>query len=125
MILVDSCGWLEFLTDGPLADEYALFFEDPEQIVTPTIVLYEVTKKIQREKSKDKAQAVAAQMVRTTVVDLDAQIALLAADISLQRNIPVADAIVYATAQARDCQVATSDRHFLNLPQVLFMKGQT
>lgn len=45
MLLVDSSGWLEYFTDGPLALEYSKYLKDPTKIVTPTIVLYEVYKK--------------------------------------------------------------------------------
>lgn len=39
MIVVDSCGWLEFLADGRWAEEYAAYFSEPEKIVTPSIVI--------------------------------------------------------------------------------------
>jgi hypothetical protein len=39
MFLVDSSGWIEFFTDGPLAKEYTRHLKDPIRIVTPTIDL--------------------------------------------------------------------------------------
>jgi len=123
VILIDFCGWLEFLSDGPLADQFAPFFAEPDQILTPTIVLYGVVKKVQREAGKEQSRIVAGQMNRTLVVPLDARIAFMAADISLVRNLPMADAIVYATACAHDCQVITSDQHFRDLPEVICIKG--
>jgi hypothetical protein len=44
-ILLDSSGWIEFFTGGPLADRYSGYFSSRYEIITPTIVLYEVYKK--------------------------------------------------------------------------------
>lgn len=38
-VLVDSTGWIEFFTGGPLAERYASYFSPRYQIITPTIVL--------------------------------------------------------------------------------------
>lgn len=48
MILIDSFGWIEFLANGSLAERYEEYFENLPLVVTPTIVLYEVYKKISR-----------------------------------------------------------------------------
>lgn len=121
MILVDSCGWLEFLADGPLAQEYAHYLNTPEALITPTIVLYEVFKRITRERGEEVALFIAAQMHRTKLVPLTPEIALLAADLSLRHSLPMADAIVYATAMSEKCQIVTSDSHFAGLERVVFL----
>jgi hypothetical protein len=48
MIIVDSCGWLEWFTDGKLADEYKEYLATPD-ILMPAIILYEVYKVLKRE----------------------------------------------------------------------------
>jgi hypothetical protein len=48
VIVVDSSGWLEFLTDGQLADEYAARLRHPTTVIKPTIMLYEVYKHSKR-----------------------------------------------------------------------------
>ena len=47
LILVDSGGWIEYFGEGTLADKYAAIIENAnkEEIVTPTIVIYEYTRK--------------------------------------------------------------------------------
>jgi len=55
------------------------------------------------------------------VVDLNEHLTLLAASLSLRHGLPMEDVIVYATAKAWECQVATSDKHFLGLEQVIFI----
>jgi predicted nucleic acid-binding protein len=121
LILVDSCGWLEFLADGPLAEEYAPYFAKPEEIVTPSIVIYEVTKKVSREEGKERALFIAAQMQQTKLVPFDGRLALVAADVSLRWGLPMADAIVYATGVECGCKVVTSDHHFKELPGTIFI----
>jgi hypothetical protein len=44
MIIVDSCGWLEWFTNDRLADEYEKYLADQDNILMPAIVLYEVYK---------------------------------------------------------------------------------
>lgn len=121
MFLVDSSGWIEFFTDGPLAKEYARHLKDPARIVTPTIVLYEVYKKIKRERTEEEALTAVSLMNRTLVVDLTESIALFAADMSIKFSLPMADAMVYATALEHHCRLVTSDAHFKKLDRVVFI----
>ncbi len=122
MRLVDSSGWIEFFTDGPLASKYVGHLKDTSNIVTPTIVLYEVYKKIKRERTEDEALRAVSVMNRTKVVELSESIALLAADLSISHDLPMADAIVYATALEADCKVITGDAHFRGLGGVVFVE---
>lgn len=121
MKVLDSCGWIEYFVDGPLADEFAYLVEHPDSVVTPAIVVYEVYKKIQRDGDTESALAAAAAMQRTFIMPLDDTLAMAAADASLYYKLPTADAIVYATAQALDAEVVTSDAHFEGLPGVRFI----
>lgn len=122
MKLVDSSGWLEFFIDGPLAGRYEAYLSDPSDIVTPTIVLYEVYKKIKRERSEELALVAAAQIQRTRMAPLTETLALTAADVSLQYRLAMADAVVYATAILHGAEMVTSDADFENLPNVTFLK---
>jgi len=121
MQLVDSSGWIEFFIGGPLAEEYARHLKDLDRVVTPTIVLYEVYKKIKRDRTEEEALAAVSLMNRTKVVDLSESTALFAADLSIKHSLPMADAIVYATALETDCTVITGDAHFRELDRVLFV----
>ncbi|OGW55142.1 MAG: twitching motility protein PilT [Nitrospirae bacterium RBG_19FT_COMBO_55_12] len=120
-LIVDSSGWIEFFTNGPLASEYANYLKDPAKIITPTIILYEVYKKIKRERTEEDALLAASLINRTTVVHLSESIALSAADLSLKHSLPMADAVVYATALEQGCKVVTGDAHFKNLEMVVFI----
>lgn len=114
-MLVDSSGWIEYFTNGPLADEFAPYLEDLPEVVTPTIVIFEVFRVIRRQRSEEEAIEAVAQMQKTSVVDLDQFITLNAADVSIEHGLAMADAIVYATARVRDVQLVTADSDFEGL----------
>jgi predicted nucleic acid-binding protein len=118
--LVDSSGWIEFFTGGPLAGRYEPLLMNEAEVVTPTIVLYEVYKLVKRERSEEEALQAVAVMERTKVVDLTATIALAAADLALEHGLAMADAVVYATARAEGVRLVTSDGDFSGLPDVTY-----
>ena len=119
MTLVDSSGWIEYFTNGPLADEFAPYLENLPEVVTPTIVIFEVFRVIRRQRSEEEAIEAVAQMQKTSVVDLDQFIALTAADVSIEHGLAMADAIVFATAQIQDIQLVTADSDFEGLSGAL------
>ncbi len=121
-VLLDSSGWIEFFTGGPLADRYADYLTPRYQLITPTVVLYEVYKKIKRERGEEMALLFAGRLSGTQVVQLTESIALLAADLSLRHGLAMADAIVYATAKDQEAEVVTSDADLKDLPRVVYVK---
>jgi predicted nucleic acid-binding protein len=121
VIVVDSSGWLEYLTDGVLADEYAKHLRQPAAVVTPTIVIYEVYKHAKRMRSEEDAVDAVAAMQKTRVAPLTDELALVAADLSILYKLAMADAIVLATAQAHDADVITSDSDFEHVPRVVYI----
>jgi toxin FitB len=121
-ILLDSSGWIEFFTDGPRANRYVAYLTSRHQIITPTIVLYEVYKKIKRERGEETAMQFAGRLNATHVIPLTESIAFLAADLSLQHGLAMADAIVYATGRDQEAEVVTGDADLEGLPGVVYVK---
>ncbi|HEC68609.1 MAG TPA: type II toxin-antitoxin system VapC family toxin [Candidatus Desulfofervidus auxilii] len=122
MILVDSYGWIEYFAEGPLCNKYEQYLTNLKDIITPVIVVYEVYKKIKRERDEKAALEVLAQLSKTNIITLSETLAVKAADVSLKFKLPMADAIVYATAIIQNCEVVTSDPHFKELPNVIFIE---
>lgn len=122
MNLVDSSGWLEFFTDGSLAEKYFQYLEKITEIVTPTLVIYEVYKKIKKERSEKDALLAIAHMGKTKIVGFDDVLAISSADVSLKHRLAMADAIIYATAIQQKAKLITSDAHFEGLPGVVLLK---
>jgi len=78
MVTVDSCGWLEWFTDGRLADAYQKYLADQDNLLVPAIILYEVYKVLKREVGEEKALLAAGYMKNSPVIPLDETLALAA-----------------------------------------------
>ena len=118
LFLVDSSGWVEFIGDGPLAEKFAPYFEREEHLLVPAIVLYEVYKKLLSAQGSTAADRFLSAALRARFVPIDERLALLAARISLDRRLAMADAMIYAIALAAGAHLITSDSHFQGLAQV-------
>ncbi len=121
MRVVDTSAWVEFLTGSALGVRLAREFPERAQWVVPTMVQLELAKWLARELGEDKADRVIAFTETCVVADLDTGIALAAADLCGRYRLATADAIVYATALAREADLLTCDRHFEGLPGVTFV----
>ncbi len=120
--VVDSSGWLEYFTDSERAPLFAPAIEDAEHLVVPVITLYEVCKKVLRERGEHAALQIASMMQTGRVIDLDSALALEA----IQHPLPLADSLIYATALRHGATLWTQDEHFKDLPQVrYFAKNST
>jgi predicted nucleic acid-binding protein len=122
-VVVDSAGWVEYLGDGPKAVEFAHYLEKPESVLLPTTVVYEVYKKLLRERGSELAQKFlsGAFGFYERLIPLDVVIAELAARISLETKLPLADALIYASAREHRASLITSDAHFDGLPWVTML----
>lgn len=114
--VVDSSAWLEYLTGGVQAARFAGVIEDSKRLIVPAIVLYEVSKKVLCERGEQAALQIAAAMHAGKVVPVDAALALDAA----RYPMPLADSLIYATAQRLGATVWTQDEDFKDLPGVKY-----
>lgn len=120
MNLVDSCGWLEYLSDGPNADFYVFPLLKTNQLLVPVICIYEVYKKILTEKSENEAFQAVALMHQGLIIDVDVNISLNAARISYENKLPMADSLILASAREYDAIVWTQDKHFKDILDAKF-----
>ena len=120
MRLVDTSAWIEWLIGSRVGGRVAAELPEREQWLVPTIVQLELAKWLTREVGEDKADQVLAFTATCIVVDLDTSVALAAADLCARHRLATADAVVYATALARDADLLTCDRHFEGLAKVRF-----
>jgi toxin FitB len=120
-VLVDSSGWLEYITSDSKADLFAPYLEGERPVLVPAIVLYEVRKILLQRQPKTVADLFVSEALRRTVVSVDLEIALSAAAISIQHELPMADALIYATAERNGAELVTSDAHFKGLARVTLL----
>jgi toxin FitB len=119
--VVDSSGWLEFFSAGPNGSVFRKLILAPKSLIVPSITIYEVAKKLLTEFDEETAQAKATHMRLGVVIDLDAVLAIDAAHYSRNLKLPMADAIIYATAKRHNATVWTMDEHFQGLPRVEYI----
>jgi len=120
MNVVDSSAWLEYFADGPNADLFSAPLQDIDNLIVPSICIYEVFKTVLRQRGEDAALQAAALMRQGTTVDFTAGLALQAAKISLDRKIPMADSIILATAREHEAIVWTQDQDFKGIEGVKY-----
>jgi predicted nucleic acid-binding protein len=119
-VVVDSSGWVEYFGDGPKAAAFARYLDKPEFVLLPTTVVYEVYKKLSRERSSEMAQRFLSEATGfdERIIPLDIPIAEFAAQVSLETKLAMADAIIYASARQHRVVLVTLDAHFAGLPWV-------
>jgi predicted nucleic acid-binding protein len=120
-IILDSSGWLEYLTADLKADLFAPYFEGHRAILVPVIVIYEVRKVLLLQQTKEISDIFMSQALGRTIIPVDEEIALSAAALSIRYRLAMADALLYATAEREKVEFVTSDPHFKNLPQVTLL----
>jgi len=120
MNVVDSSGWLEYFAEGMNADFFAAVIETTEELIVPTLNLYEVFKRIMQQRTENEALQIVASMKQGRVVELDADIALRAAHLSLELELPMADSMMLATAREYDAVFWTQDSHFAGIEGVRY-----
>jgi predicted nucleic acid-binding protein len=122
MILVDTSAWIEWLVASPTGDKLAPHLPEQADWLVPTMVQFELAKWLTREVGEDKADQVIAFTQVCTVIPLDTDIALAAAEACSAHNLATADAIVFATARAQGAALLTCDAHFDGLPGVTLIE---
>lgn len=120
MTIVDSVGWLAFFRGEALAARYRSHLIRQEGLLCPTIILYEVCRRLERDAGRQAAATAAAQMLKTQVVPLDESLATAAARVGNTHGLAMADAIIYTTALIFAADLITSDVHFRGLPRVTY-----
>jgi predicted nucleic acid-binding protein len=120
MNVVDSSGWLEYFADGPNAKHFVPPLSASAELVVPAVTVYEVFKVILREKDENAALQACAALQKGTVVELTTKLAMAAAKLSLAHDLPMADAVILATAHDCGATLWTQDVHFRSIAGVKY-----
>jgi toxin FitB len=79
MNIVDSCGWLEYFADGKNAGFFTPPILDIGELLVPGICVYEVFRKVFNEFGERAALNAIAIMYQGTILELDADLAVISA----------------------------------------------
>jgi predicted nucleic acid-binding protein len=121
MNVVDSSGWLEYFADGSNADFFAKAIENTTELIVPSISLYEVFKRMLQQRGEGAALEAVAVMMQGKVIDLDSTLALSAAKVSVELQIPMADSIMLATSRMHEATLWTQDTDFEGVEGVKYI----
>lgn len=120
MNLVDSSAWLEYFADGPNAGFFESAITRKSELIIPTVVIFEVCKRVLQQRGEEEALRAVSVLHGGTIIALSADLAVLAAGISCELKLPMADSLILATAQAYGAIIWTQDSDFRGLPNVKF-----
>lgn len=130
--VIDAYAWIEYFRAsqyGKVAKEYI----ESADSVTPSIVVAEVSRKLQKEievgdETPDgRLKRLEFICATSQIVELNFDLAVLAGktDCDMKRKEKgwgLADSIVLTTSRSINGKVVTGDEHFRNLPEVIFIK---
>ncbi|GMQ81045.1 MAG: hypothetical protein BMS9Abin05_0475 [Rhodothermia bacterium] len=125
MNVLDSSGWIELFTDSPNADQFAPVVEDLTTLIVPSITLFEVFKWFEANLNEHDALQAVAHMGQGQVIDLDSNLAVSGAHVSLLLDLPMADSIILATARLYQATLWTQDSDFDGLEGVNYIEKKT
>ncbi len=120
MNLVDSSAWLEYFADGPNADFFAPAIERTRDLLVPTIVVFEVYKRVLQQRNERAALEAISVLQHGQLIELTASLAIAAARISQHEKLPMADSIILATARAQNATTWTQDSDFKEMDRVQY-----
>ena len=118
--VVDSSAWLEYVADGSNAKQFAKPIQNAPNLIVPSITLLEVFKRILQQRDENSALKVIAVMRQGRVVELDSELALSAAKLGADLQLPLADSIILATVRRHGAVLWTQDSDFEGFDKVRF-----
>ena len=130
--IIDAYAWIEYFK----ASEYGKVAKkhvESKYSATPTIVVSEISRKLQREielrNESDEGRLKRLEFIRakSQIVDLDFEMAAEAGKIDVEmkkkaKGWGLADSIVLCTARNAKGKVVTGDEHFREIDDVIFIK---
>lgn len=122
MNVVDSCGWLEYFANGSNADFFAPAVEATDDLLVPSLTLFEVFTRILQQRTEADALRAIALMRQGRVIDLSDTLALGAARLSFEMKLPLADSIILYSARHHGARLWTQDAHFESVDGVCFVR---
>lgn len=120
MNIVDSSGWLEYFAGTKNARHFARAIEDTDHLLVPSIIIYEIFRKLLQAKDEHTALTIIGHMRLGKVVDADLEVVLLAAKLGVTHKIPFADSIILATSRIHSATIFTQDDDFASIEGVRY-----
>ena len=121
MLLIPP-GRIEYFTNGKNAANFTPSIQDLDNLLVPSICIYEVFKRIFQELGEENAFQAVGVMCSGREVDFGRNIAVDGAKISIDLKLAPADSIILATARAHNAILWTQDAHFNGIGGVRYIE---
>ncbi len=132
--IIDAYAWIEYFKASKYGENAKKYIEN-KVAATPTIVVAEVSRKLQGEialgNETSEGRLKRLEFIRATsqIVDLDFETAVEAGKLDTARRKEakgwgLADSIILCTAKNAKAKVVTGDEHFRNLEDTVFIKDE-
>ena len=116
--VIDSSCWIEVFGGGPLVKKCLKEIETAKFIIVPSLVIFEVYRKIKVSISDESGLSATSYLSQFQIQPMNREVALLAADLSVQYKLATADSIILAHAHESQADLITLDNDFRGLPNV-------
>ena len=124
MNVVDSSGWLSYFAKDKNAQHFAPIIQLTDQLLVPTICMYEVFKRVFIQRGEEAAlQAVGFMSLGSEAV-LTQEIAINAAQLSVAHKLAMADSIILAITRANQATLWTQDADFEGIDSVEYFSKE-
>lgn len=114
--LMDSSVWIAYFFNGHFSE----LLETQELFFLSVISLYEIKKKLQKEKIDPSkiSRCLAYLKKKSFIVPLDEPLTDKAVEVAFHHNLAFADSVIYATSFSHGVTLYTLDNDFRNIPHV-------
>ncbi|MEK6892584.1 MAG: PIN domain-containing protein [Nanoarchaeota archaeon] len=117
--LLDSSIWLGYFLYG----EFSEIIEKEDFLYLSVLSLFEVQKKLNKTslRKEDIEKGVLLMRGKSIILDLTEEIADKAVDISIEKDMPSIDSMIYATSLSKNMKVYTKDNDFRGLTNAVVL----
>lgn len=122
-IVFDSYAWIEYFAGSPKGKRAEELLKTADITYTPAVCLTEIKNRFYRaEFSQVRVeQFISFIRRRSTIISIDEEMAIDAAENMKKFKLHAMDAIIYACANKTNARLVTGDAHFKNIPNIEFL----
>jgi len=112
--ILDSSIWVAYLFEGLFKE----LIENDDKLFLSALSLFEIKRKLFRMKVKkgDLDDKINFVKKRNIFIPIDGKIAENASELSVEKNLPAIDSLIYATALLNELKLISLDNDFRGLP---------
>lgn len=111
-LIIDTSAWIHFFSKPTPHKKVVEALNGTQKIIIPTIIIYELTKKLLEKYNKNIVAEHLAALKKFEIINLDSEISILAGTLSRKHNLAMADSIILASAETLKCKIITFDQDF-------------